>query len=73
MSAEDGRMPSKIKDAITPLAAWYRINKPEVKRITVAQDDYDRLVAATAATLNRNGFRSVGGVITWGEFELVRK
>lgn len=73
MSAEDGRMPSKIKEAISPLAAWYRINKPEVKRIAVAQDDYDRLAEATRATLDRNGFKNAGGVITWGEFELVRK
>jgi hypothetical protein len=73
MSAEDGRNPAAVRKSIEPLAEWYRANKPDVKRIVVSQADFDRLAAATKATLDRNHFRKIGDGFHWREFELARK
>lgn len=73
MSADAGRTPSAVRKSMEPLAAWYRQNKPEVKRLVIDIDDYLRLSDATNATLIRNGFRRVGSSLWWNEFEVVRK
>ncbi len=74
MSETNGRNPAAIRKSLEVLGAWYRLHKPGVTRMVVAQDDFDRLTNAAPATLIRNGFKAVKGVgIYWSEFELVRK
>lgn len=74
----EGRAPLAIKKALDPLIAFYVEFKPDVRRIVVPQDDYDRLLNCQKATLDRNGFQVINrgkvdqGVIYKG-FALIRK
>ena len=72
-NAEEGRAPSAVRKSLEPLCEWYRANKPNVKRVAVMPVDYDRLLAASRATLDRNGFSKVGDSIYYQSFELYRK
>lgn len=73
MSAIEGRAPSAIKKALDPLIGWYRQFKPDVNRVVIPQDDYDRLLECQKRTLDRNGFSVSSGRVTYQGFELVRR
>ena len=73
MNETEGRAPSVVRKSIEPLAEWYRANKPDVKRLVISQDDYDRLMGASKSTLTRNSFTLLNGELRWKDFQVVRK
>lgn len=75
---QEGRNPAAIRKALDPLVEWYRQFKPDIHRVVVNADDYERIACADRSTLDRNGFQvfnqgKQGESVKYKGFDLVKR